>query len=148
MGLLRPERSAIRWRGATTSRSGKTRPLAIFGATSLHWSGANVATLAERLAQQTGVEKGQHDYWVLRLASLFTHNAPGALLFSLPLEAETPDWKTFRAQLDKAGSEGVRYFLAQASLCFLDIVGMAGSFIAGYDPKWFEEVALPLLGKF
>lgn len=48
------------------------------------WSGVSAETLAQRLAQQTGAQKGQHDYWVFRLASLFTHNAPGALLFAAP----------------------------------------------------------------
>jgi hypothetical protein len=112
------------------------------------WSGVNAETLAGRLAQETGARNGKHDYWVFRLGSLFTHNAPGALLFSLSPNVETADWKTFSAALDKAGSEGLRYFLAEASLCLIDVVGMAGSFIAGYDRKWFDEVALPLLGKF
>lgn len=112
------------------------------------WSGVNAETLAGRLAQQTGAQKGQHDYWVFRLGSLFTHNAPGALLFSLAPDVETADWRTFKAKLDKAGSEGLRYFLAEASLCFIDTVGMAGSFITGYDRKWFDEVALPILAKF
>jgi Family of unknown function (DUF5677) len=103
------------------------------------WSDASVETLAQRLAQHTGARPGQHDYWVFRLGSLFTHNAPGALLFAMPPDAETADWKTFSAQLDKAGADGLRFFLAEASLCLIDIVGMAGSFIPRYDAKWFRS---------
>jgi hypothetical protein len=109
------------------------------------WSGVSTETLAQRLAQQTGAREGHHDYWVFRLASLFTHNAPGALLFVALRDLEPADWKTFKAELDKAGNEGLRFFLREASLCFIDIVGMAGSFIAGYERKWFDEFALPLL---
>lgn len=112
------------------------------------WSGVSAETLAQRLAQQTGAQRGQHDYWVFRLASLFTHKAPGALLLAVRQELETANWKTFKADLDKAGNEGLRFFLREASLCFIDIVGMAGSFIAGYERKWVDKFALPLLDEF
>jgi len=112
------------------------------------WSGLDAAALAARLAQQTGAQKGHHDYWVFRLGSLFTHNAAGALIFSLPPDTEIPDWKNFTDQLDKAGNEGLRSSLFQASLCLIDIVGIAGPFIDGYDPTWFDKVALPLLDRF
>jgi hypothetical protein len=112
------------------------------------WSGLDAATLAARLAHQTGAKKGQHDYFVFRLGSLFTHNAPGALIFCLPPDAQLPDWKVFGAQLDKAGSEGLRSFLFEASLCLIDILGIAGPFIDGYRPGWFDKIARPILDKF
>lgn len=112
------------------------------------WSGVSVETLAQRLAKQTGAQRGQNDYLVFRLGSLFTHNTPGALFLALPHDCETADWNQFSADLDKAGREGGLHFLHEASVCFVDIVGMAGSFIAGYEREWFDEFALPLLKKF
>jgi hypothetical protein len=112
------------------------------------WSGVSAATLAERLAEQTGAQRGQSDYWVFRLGSLFTHNTPGALFFVLPHDRETAEWSEFSAELDKAGREVARHLLREASVSFVDIVGMTGSFIAGYERKWFDEFALPLIEKF
>ena len=34
-----------------------------------------------------------------------------------------------------------------SSICLVDIVGMAGNCIAGYEREWFDELALPLLQK-
>lgn len=75
------------------------------------WSGANVETLAQRLAKETGAQQGQNDYYVFRLGSLFTHDTPGALFLVLPKDRETADWNEFNAELDKAGREGLRHFL-------------------------------------
>ncbi len=112
------------------------------------WSGISVETLAQHLATETGAQRGQNDYFVFRLASLFTHNTPGSLFLVLPQNRETADWSQFRVALDKAGREGLREFLYQASVCLVDIVGMAGDSIAGYERLWFDEFALPLLQKF
>ncbi len=109
------------------------------------WSGVSVVTLAQRLAKQTGAQRGQNDYFVFRLGSLFTHDTPGAMFLVLPHDRETADWNEFSAELDKAGRDGSRDILREASISFVDIVGMAGSFIAGYESKWFDELALPLL---
>jgi hypothetical protein len=43
------------------------------------WSGANVDKLAQGVAKETGGQDGQSDYFVFKLASLFTHNSPGSL---------------------------------------------------------------------
>jgi hypothetical protein len=112
------------------------------------WSSVSVETLAQHLATETGAKRGQNDYFVFRLASLFTHNTPGSLFLVLPQDRETTAWSQFRLALDKAGREGLREFLYQASVCLVDIVGMAGDSIAGYERQWFDEFALPLLRKF
>ena len=111
------------------------------------WSGVNVETLAKRVATKTGGQRGETDYFVFRLGSLFTHSAPGAFLLGLR-DPETSDWSEFRAGLDDAGRNGLRQFLYEASACLVDIVGMAGDSIVGYDPQWFHECALRLLQKF
>jgi hypothetical protein len=112
------------------------------------WSGLSVETLAQRLAKETGGHGGQSDYYVFRLASLFAHNTPGALFLRLPPDRETADWNDFRTALDEAGHKGLRKFLYEASMCFVDVVGMAGDSIAGYERQWFDEFALPLLDEF
>jgi hypothetical protein len=111
------------------------------------WSGASVETLAQRLATNTGRQRGQSDYFVFRLGSLFSHNTPGSLFLVLPLDRDTPDWNEFCAVLDKAGRDGSRQFLHEASMCFVDIVGMAGGSIVGYERQWLDGFALPLLEK-
>lgn len=110
------------------------------------WSGVSVETLAQHLAKKTGGQRGQSDYYVFRLGSLFTHNAPGALLLGLR-EPKAPAWQEFRAALDNAGRSGLTQFLYEASNCLVDIVGIAGDSIAGYAPQWFDD-ALRLLEKF
>jgi hypothetical protein len=55
------------------------------------------------------------------------------LFLELPPDREMLDWTEFRAAIDKAGREGLRFFLGQASLCFIDIVGIAGDSIAEYE---------------
>lgn len=110
------------------------------------WTGASVETLAQRLAKETGGQRGQSDYSVFRIGSLYTHNDPAALLLGLG-EPEAPDWNKFRTILDDAGQRGLRQFLREASICLVDIVGMAGNSIAGYEPQWFDE-ALLLLKNF
>ena len=112
------------------------------------WSGVSVETLAQRLAKETGGRRGQSDYFVFRLESLFTHNTPGALFLALTQGRETADWTEFQPALEKAGRDGLRQFLHAASLCFVDIVGIAGGCIVGYEREWFEQFALPLLNKF
>jgi Family of unknown function (DUF5677) len=109
------------------------------------WSGANVEELARRLAENTGGLAGRSDYLVFKLASLFTHDSPGSLFLELPRDRATIDWNDFRAALDDAGREGLRHFLHEASVCLVDIVGIAGDSIAGYERKWFDNFALPLL---
>jgi hypothetical protein len=111
------------------------------------WSGVNVETLAQRLAKETGGQGGQNDYYVFKLGSLFTHSSPGSLFFRLPRDRETIGWNEFRAALDNAGRTGLRHFLHEASVCLVDIVGIAGDAIAEYERKWFDEFAVPLLGK-
>jgi hypothetical protein len=109
------------------------------------WSGVSVETLAQRLAKKTGSRHGD-DYYVFRLGSLFTHNAPGSLLLGLR-EPKAPAWQEFRATLDNAGRSGLTQFLYEASICFVDIVGIAGDSIAGYERQWVDD-ALRLLEKF
>jgi Family of unknown function (DUF5677) len=111
------------------------------------WSGENIEALAQRLAKDVGAQRGQSDYWVFRLGSLFTHNSPGSLLFVMRQDRETIDWNQFRAAIDNAGREGLRFFLHEASLCFVDIVGIAGDSIADYERTWFDDFALPLIDK-
>jgi hypothetical protein len=110
------------------------------------WSGVSVETLAQCLAKKTGGQRGQSDYYVFRLGSLFTHNDPGSLLLGLR-ESEAPDWSEFRAALDDAGRDGLRPFLYAASTCLVDIVGIAGDSIVGYERQWFDECALRVLEK-
>ena len=112
------------------------------------WSGFNVETLALRLAKKTGGKPGQSDYFVYALGSHFTHAAPGALFLGFDLNRAIADWNEVRAVIDKAGGNGSRFFLGQASGCLIDIVGLAGDSIVGYDPLWFEGFARPLLEKF
>jgi hypothetical protein len=112
------------------------------------WSGSNVDELAQDIARETGAQKGQSDYFVFKLGSLFTHNSPGSLFLGLPLEREMMNWDEFRATIDNAGRKGQRFFLHEASMCFIDIVAMAGGCIAGYERDWFDAFALPLLDKF
>ncbi len=69
------------------------------------WTGVSVETLAQRLAKETGGQRGQSDYFVFRIGALFTHSDPGALLLGLA-EPEAPDWNKFRAVLDDAGRRG------------------------------------------
>jgi hypothetical protein len=57
------------------------------------------------------------------------------------------DWNDFRVRIAEAGRAGARHFLHEASLCFVDIVGMAGGCIAGYEREWFDEFALTQLNK-
>lgn len=111
------------------------------------WSGETVVRLAQDIAEETGSEVGQNDYFVFKLASLFTHNSSGSLFFQLPLDRETIGWNEFRAAIDKAGREGLRHFLHEASVCLVDIVGIAGDCIDGYEQEWFDAFALPLLLK-
>lgn len=111
------------------------------------WSGVSVDTLAQRLAKNTGGQQGQSDYYVFRLGSLFTHNTPGSLFLGLR-ESDAPDWNEFRAALDDAGRDGLRRFLYEASMCLVDIIGIAGDSIIGYERQWFDESALRLLEKF
>lgn len=80
------------------------------------WSGVNVETLAQHLAEHTGAQGRQSDYYVFRLASLFTHNTPGALLLALPQDRETMDWNEFHAALEHRGRAGLRRFLHEASV--------------------------------
>lgn len=112
------------------------------------WSGASVETLAQRLAEKTGAKGGPNDYFVFRLASLFTHNTPGSLFLVLSRQRETTEWNEFQAALDKSGRDGVRPFLHLASICLVDIIGIAGDAIAGYERRWLDEFSLPLLEKF
>jgi hypothetical protein len=111
------------------------------------WSGVSVETLAQRLAKKQGARQGQSDYYVFRLGSLFTHNTPGSLFLGLR-EPEAPDWNEFRAGVDDAGRDGLRQFLYEASICLVDIIGIAGDSIVGYKRRWFDESALRLLEKF
>jgi hypothetical protein len=110
------------------------------------WSGVSVETLAQHLAKKTGGQRGQSDYYVFRLGSLFTHNAPGSLFFRLR-QPEPGYWNEFRAALDEAGHDGLRQFLYEASVCFVDIVGLTAESIRGYEQQWFDN-ALRLLAKF
>lgn len=112
------------------------------------WSGANVDELARDIAKATGGQGGQSDYFVFTLGSLFTHNSPGSLFLQLPSGRETMGWEEFGASIDNAGREGGRHFLHEASVCFVDIIGMAGGCVARYDREWFDSFALPLLRRF
>jgi hypothetical protein len=112
------------------------------------WSGSNVDDLARDIAKVTGGQDGQSDYFVFKLGSLFTHNSPGSLFLQLPPDRETIGWEEFRASIDNAGRDGGRHFLHEASVCFVDIIGMAGGCVAGYEREWFDSFALPLLRRF
>jgi hypothetical protein len=115
------------------------------------WSRKSVEALAGALAHDTGAPAGQNDYWVYRLGSLFTHNEPGALLTGLNDNKLTADgWRDLCFRRDEANKKGVSPILHQASICFVDIVGMAGPFIQGYEPAWFDDAIqkiLPALGE-
>ena len=98
------------------------------------WSGQNVEQLARELAQETGAPRGHSDYWIFRLGSLFTHNEPGALLTGVNDDKLTADaWKELRLKRDRASKQGLAPILHEASICFVDIVGMAGPCIHGYE---------------
>ncbi len=112
------------------------------------WSGLSVETLAEHLAKATGGQRGQSDYFVFKLGSLFTHNTPASLFLTLRRDPEAADWKRFRESLEDTGRKGLREFLREASMCLVDIIGIAGDSIAGYERPWFDDFALPLLEKF
>lgn len=115
------------------------------------WSRKSVEALAGALAHDTGAPDGQNDYWVYRLGSLFTHNEPGALLTGLNDNKLAADgWRGLRLRRDRANEKGLSPILHQASICFVDIVGMAGSFIQGYASAWFDDAMqkiLPALGE-
>jgi Family of unknown function (DUF5677) len=111
------------------------------------WSGVSVEELAKRSAKKTGASGGQSDYYVFRLGSLFTHNTPGSLLLVLPPDRETADWLQFRRKLDASGRNGVRKFLSEALTLLIDVIGMAGDSIDGYERQWFDDTALPVLKK-
>jgi Family of unknown function (DUF5677) len=112
------------------------------------WSGFSVEKLAQRLAKKTGGKAGQSDYFVYALGSHFTHAAPGALFLGFDPNRATADWNEVRAVLDKAGQDGLRFFLKQASVYLVDIIGLAGDSITGYERQWFDGFALPLLERF
>lgn len=104
------------------------------------WSGESVETLAQKLARDTGAPRGQNDYWIYRLGSLFTHNDPGALLTGVNENELTADaWKELRLKRDKASRQGLAPILHEGSICFVDIVGMAGPYIQGYERQWFDD---------
>jgi len=110
------------------------------------WSGLNVKGLAERTAQDTGANTGQHDYWVYGLGSLFTHNAPGALFLGVgDSQLNQEKWKELRAKRDHASRNGLPAILHEASICFVDIVGMAGPCIQGYERHWFDDALQRIL---
>jgi hypothetical protein len=62
----------------------------------------------------------------------------------LTQDPATANWNEFRDVLDKAGRDGFRYFLLQASLCLVDIIGLAGDSITGYERQWFDGLVLQL----
>lgn len=104
------------------------------------WSRKPINALAKDLAQDTGAPRGQSDYWIYRLGSLFTHNEPGALVTSLNSEGLSADaWRDLRLRRDKASKQGLSPILHEASICFIDIVGMAGPCIQGYERPWFDD---------
>jgi hypothetical protein len=72
------------------------------------WSSANVSELAQDIAEDTGAKKGESDYFVYKLGSLFTHNSPGSLFLTLPPDRETVGWSDFGTAVDRAGREGLR----------------------------------------
>ncbi len=110
------------------------------------WSGLNVKGLAERTAQDTGANTGQHDYWVYGLGSLFTHNAPGALFLGVgDSQLSQEKWKELRARRDHANRNGLPAILHEASMCFVDIVGMAGPCIQRYQRPWFDDAMQTVL---
>ncbi len=110
------------------------------------WSGLNVKGLAERTAQDTGANTGQHDYWVYGLGSLFTHNAPGALFLGVgDSQLNQEKWKELRAKRDHANRNGLPAILHEASMCFVDIVGMAWPCIQGYERQWFDDAMQKIL---
>jgi hypothetical protein len=77
---------------------------------------------------------------------MFTHVALGALFYEVPPEREI-DWSTFVTTPRVKGETAVPIVLYSASVCLLDVIGIAGRFIVGYEPKWFDDTALPLIGK-
>ena len=110
------------------------------------WSRKTVDALASALARDTGAPRGQSDYWVYRLGSLFTHNEPGALLTGVNDDKLTADaWKYLRLKRDKASKQGLAPILHEASICFVDILGIAGSCIQGYERRWFDDAMQKIL---
>ena len=110
------------------------------------WSRKTVDALASDLARDTGAPRGQSDYWVYRLGSLFTHNEPGALLTGVNDDKLTADaWKELRLKRDKASKQGLAPILHEASICIVDIVGMAGPCIQGYERRWFDDAMQKIL---
>lgn len=110
------------------------------------WSGRNVEQLARDLARDTGAPPGESDYWVFRLASLFTHNEPGALVTGLNGDRLSADgWKELRVKRDQGGKHGLSPILHEASTCFVDIIGMAGPCIQAYERPWFDDAMQRIL---
>ena len=109
------------------------------------WSGVSIEELSRRLAKKTGGQQDQNDYYVFRIASLFTHNTPAALLYGLN-PPTVRDWNQARGGLDEAGRNALREFLYATSVCLVDILGMAGDLIVGYERQWFDE-AIGILEK-
>jgi hypothetical protein len=48
-------------------------------------------------------------------------------------------WKELRLKRDRASKQRVAEILHVASICFADIVGMAGPFIQDYQRRWFDD---------
>ncbi len=110
------------------------------------WFGQSVEVRAKELARNTGAPRGQSEYWVYRLGSLFAHNEPGALLIGLKEDKLSADgWKDLRLKRDEASRQGLSPILHEASICFVDIVGMAGPYIQGYERKWFDDAMQGIL---
>ena len=110
------------------------------------WSRKSVDALARGLARDTGAPRGQTDYWVYRLGSLFTHAEPGALLTGVNDDKLTPDaWKELRLKRDRASKQGLAPILHEASVFFIDIVGMAGPCIQGYERPWSDDAMQMIL---
>lgn len=110
------------------------------------WSGQNVEQLARDVARDTGAPSGESDYWIFRLASLFTHNEPGALVADLKDEGLSPEgWREIQARRDQGGKQGSSAILYEASACFVDIVGISGPYIQGYERPWFDEAIQRIL---
>lgn len=98
-------------------------------------------------AAEVGAGEDEDDYYVFHLGSLFTHCTPGALFHDVPSQKEA-DWQTCLAVIDAKGQSCVPVLLHEASVCLLDIIGLAGWSIVDYDPRWFDEVAKPLVAEF
>ncbi len=109
-------------------------------------SGKSVEALAQGLARDTGAPRGRNDYWIFRLGSLFTHNEPGALVTGVNENKLSPEgWSDLRARRDQGSKQGLSPILHQASICFIDIAGMAGPCIHGYERPWFDDAMQKIL---